>query len=115
MHEEKKGRKKDLMGHLPLVWTLKDQLDAQNKKRKTTFSKIDKTTAFFKSGAPQTAKKHTHLLKISDLKKYNSDYDDHGVETSNTMMKVNKAGVAKLFKTNTMLNLANYSVTTQGL
>jgi hypothetical protein len=56
------------MGHLPLVWTLKDQLDAQNKKRKTAFSKMDRKTAFFKSGAPQAAKTHTNLLKIGDMK-----------------------------------------------
>jgi len=36
MIEEKKGRKKDLMGPTALSWTLKDQLEAQNKKRKGT-------------------------------------------------------------------------------
>ena len=92
MNEEKKGRKKDLMGHSALAWTLKDQLDAQNKKRKTALSKMEsKKTTFFKSGDPRTANTHTNLLQSGDLKKLNSDYED---VNASRMMKVNKAGVA---------------------
>jgi hypothetical protein len=91
MNEEKKGRKKDLMGHSALAWTLKDQLDAQNKKRKTALSKMEsKKTTFFKSGDPRTANTHTNLLQSGDLKKLNSDYED---VNASRMMKVNKAGI----------------------
>ena len=91
MNEEKKGRKKDLMGHSALAWTLKDQLDAQNKKRKTALSKMEsKKTTFFKSGDPRTANTHTNLLQSGDLKKLNSDYEE---VNASRMMKVNKAGI----------------------
>ena len=92
MYEEKKGRKKDLMGHSALAWTLKDQLDAQNKKRKPSLSKMEsKKTTFFKSGDPRTANTHTNLLKSGDLKKFNSDYEDIN---ASKIVKVNKVGGA---------------------
>ena len=91
MNEEKKGRKKDHMGHSALAWTLKDQLDAKNKKRKTALGKMEsKKTTFFKSGDPRTANTHTNLLQSGDLKKLNSDYED---VNASRMMKVNKAGI----------------------
>jgi len=67
------------------------------------------------SGGFRTAQTHTNLIKNGNLKKHNTDYDDFGMNDANRNIKVNKAGIAQLLKTNTRLNLANYSVTTQGI
>jgi len=72
-----------------------------------------KTNLF--GGGFRTAQTHTNLLKNGSLKKQNTDYDDFGMNDADRNIKVNKAGIAQLLKTNTKLNLDNYSVTTQGI
>ena len=72
-----------------------------------------KTNLF--GGGFRTAQTHTNLLKNGSLKKQNSDYEDYGIDEADRNIVVNKKGIAQLIKTNTKLNLANYSVTTQGI